>query len=228
MLERQFERFRGAPWFHQGTPEIVMVGGSGGIGSWLTFFLTRAGFSPMIYDFDDVEEHNIGGQMFRTSDIGSSKVSAISKIIKEFCGEDIFTFNQRIDLDSPSHYFTFSAFDNMQARKDLFAVWKRSIPGSLVTPIFIDGRLEAEQLQIFCVTPDKIDEYEREHLFDDSDVEDAPCSMRQTTHSAAMIATHMVAFFTNHITNIYERQTQRTVPFYYEYFIPINLTEEYD
>ena len=82
-----------------------------------------------------------------------------------------------------------------------------------------------EQLQIFCVTPDKIEEYEQEHLFDDSEVEDAPCTMKQTSHSAAMIASHMVGSFTNHITNIYERELIRDVPFYYEFFIPVTLTE---
>ena len=86
-------------------------------------------------------------------------------------------------------------------------------------------RLTMEQLQIFCVTPDRIEEYEREHLFDDSEVEDAPCTMKQTSHSAAMIASHMVGLFTNHITNIYEREIIRDIPFYYEYFIPITLTE---
>lgn len=84
-------------------------------------------------------------------------------------------------------------------------------------------RLEMEQLQIYCVTPDNIEAYE-ETLFDDSDVEDTDCTARQTTHTAAMIATHMTAFFTNHIANIYERQKIRDVPFYYEHFVPASLT----
>ncbi len=193
--------------------------------SWLTFFLVRAGFKPTLYDFDIIEAHNVGGQLFRPSDIGTMKVVATYNIIKEFCGEEINTVSDRIDENSPTHYFMFSAFDNMKARKDLFEVWKRSIPNCSVTPIFIDGRLTMEQLQIFCVTPDKIEEYERDHLFDDSEVEDAPCTMKQTSHSAAMIASHMVGLFTNHITNIYEREIVRDMPFYYEYFIPITLTE---
>lgn len=225
MVEQQFDRFKGAPWFPQGE-EMVMVGGAGGIGSWLTFFLARAGFKPFLFDFDSIEEHNLGGQLFRHSDVGKAKVSAVSQIVKDFCGQEINAFPERINERSPSHHFTFSAFDNMKARKDLFSCWKRSITNCPVTPIFIDGRLESEQLQIFCVTPENMEEYEREHLFDDSEVEDLPCTMRQTSHSAAMIATHMVAFFTNHITNIYERENIRLVPFYYEYFIPANLTEE--
>ena len=117
----------------------------------------------------------------------------------------------------------FSAFDNMDARRAMFKVWKRSW-NSMNRPIFIDGRLNAEQFQIFCVTPENADVYERIHLFNDSEVEDAPCSAQQTTHTAAMIAGHMVGFFTNHITNINLRDEVREIPFMYEYFTPMNLT----
>lgn len=218
-----FNRFKDAPWFDTEKKEMCLVGGAGGIGSWLTFFLARAGFSPIVYDFDIIEEHNLGGQLFRRRDIGSYKVLALSKIIKEYCQEDISGIVQRINSESTTHHFMFSAFDNMKARKDLFTAWKKSILGCAVTPIFIDGRLEMEQLQIFCVTPKDIERYE-EHLFDDSEVDDTACTMRQTSHSAAMIATHMVASFTNHITNINEREVIRDVPFYYEHFIPLTLT----
>ena len=80
-----------------------------------------------------------------------------------------------------------------------------------------------EQLQIYCVTPDRIDAYEAT-LFDDSEVEDAPCTMKQTSHSAAMIATLMTSFFTNHMVNIYEREHLREVPFHHEFFIPLAMT----
>lgn len=224
MNTAQQDRFKDAPWFPQRT-ELVMVGGAGGIGSWLTFFLAKAGFTPMVFDFDTVEEHNLGGQLFRQKDIGLNKVIAVSEIVREFCGVDINISSSRIDEDSPTNHFMFSAFDNMEARKHLFAAWKRSHETCTVIPIFIDGRLLMEQMQIFCVTPDNMDEYEREHLFNDSEVEDEPCTLKQTSHTAAMIATHMIGFFTNHITNIYERESIREVPFYYEYFVPINLTE---
>jgi molybdopterin/thiamine biosynthesis adenylyltransferase len=223
-MNQQYDRFKDAPWFPQ-RDELVMIGGAGGIGSWLAFFLTKAGFKPTIYDFDIIEEHNVGGQLFRPSDIGTLKVNAIFNIIKEFCGDEINTVSEKIDENSPTHYFMFSAFDNMEARKYLFEVWKKSIPNCPVTPIFIDGRLTMEQLQIFCVTPDKIEEYENNHLFNDSEVEDEACTMKQTSHSAGMIATHMVGLFTNHITNIYEREILRDIPFYYEFFIPLTLTE---
>jgi hypothetical protein len=221
-MEAQYNRFKDALWFSE-NPETVMIGGAGGIGTWLSFFLSRIGNNCVIYDDDLIEEHNMGGQMFKVKDLGIPKVNAISNIIYEFCGKTPHIFNEKIDRNSPTHYFMFSAFDNMKARKDMFEVWKKSIPNCPVTPIFIDGRLELEQLQIFCVTPDKIEEYEK-YLFDDDEVEDAPCTLKQTSHCAAMIGSLMTAFFTNHLTNIHEREKVRDIPFFYEFFIPVTYT----
>jgi len=221
-MTQQYNRFKDAPWFPKEN-ETVMVGGAGGISSWLTLFLARAGFKPIVYDFDIIEESNTAGQLFRLSDVGKYKVSALSEIIKEFANDSISGFNIKIDENSPTHYFMFSGFDNMLARKNMFENWKRSIENCAVIPILIDGRLEMEQLQIFCVTPDRIKDYEKT-LFADEEVEDAPCTMKQTSHAAAMIATLMTAFFTNHMTNMYEREVVRDVPFYHEFFIPLALT----
>lgn len=222
----QFDRFKDAPWFKPNgeEPETVIVGGAGGISSWLVFLLSRANINPIVFDGDIIEPHNIGGQLYKRSDIGKAKVLAIHDIIRDFSETSITTFNEMITPESMSHYFMMSGFDNMEARKIFYENWKRSIEMRTVPPILIDGRLEMENLQIFCVTPETMEIYEQEYLFEDSEVDDAPCSLRQTSHSAAMIAAHMVGFMTNHLTNIYERQIVREVPFLYEYFIPLNLT----
>jgi len=222
IVEEQHNRFKDAPWFPQ-PDETVFIGGAGGIGSWLSLFLVRAGFHPYLYDFDTIEKHNLGGQLFRQRDIGSFKTEAMHNIISEFCGVNINALNVAVTKDSPVHHFCFSAFDNMEARQILFDKWQESISGCPVTPIFIDGRLEMEQLQIFCVTPDKIEQY-KEHLFSDASVPDAPCTLKQTSHTAAHIAAMMTEFFTNHITNIYQREVMRHVPFFYEFFTPVTLT----
>ena len=230
MTEAQSSRFKDAPWFPK-EETYVVVGGSGGIGSWLTVLLARAGFLPIIYDFDTIEEHNIGGQLFGKKYIDKPKVEALKEIVKEFTDTEVTANNERYTADSMSHHYVFSAFDNMKARKDMFEAWKAYVEewrsdGGSDTPVFIDGRLTMEQLQIFCVTPDKIEEYEK-NLFDDSLVEDAPCTLKQTSHSAAMIASHMVGFFTNHMANNAVGEKDRALPFKWEYFIPINyVTEE--
>ena len=222
-MERENLRFQGLDWYSQDNAPVVVVGGAGGIGSWLSFFLARANFNVTLSDFDTVEEHNIGGQLFKRNQIGRYKAEAVGRNVSDFSTNTINAQIVKITEETATHRFMFSAFDNMDARKAMFKVWKRSW-NSMSRPIFIDGRLNAEQFQIFCVTPENADEYERIHLFNDSEVEDAPCSAQQTTHTAAMIAGHMVGFFTNHITNINLRDEVREIPFMYEYFTPMNLT----
>ena len=222
-MERENLRFQGLDWYSQDNAPVVVVGGAGGIGSWLSFFLARANFNVILSDFDTVEEHNIGGQLFKRDQIGRYKAEAVGRNVSEFSTNTINAQIVKITEETATHEFMFSAFDNMDARRAMFKVWKRSW-NSINRPIFIDGRLNAEQFQIFCVTPENADEYERIHLFNDSEVEDAPCSAQQTTHTAAMIAGHMVGFFTNHITNINLRDEVREIPFMYEYFTPMNLT----
>ena len=235
MTEVHSSRFKDAPWFPTEETNVI-VGGAGGIGSWLTLMLSRAGFYPIVYDFDRLEEHNLAGQLYGQTDAKDMvpKVDALKGLCKNFADTDITVMNEKYTKDSMSHHYVFSAFDNMQARKDMFEVWCQYVKDWIEEdpdgddkniPIFIDGRLTAEQMQIFCVTPDKIDAY-KEHLFDDSEVEDAPCTMKQTSHSAAMIASHMTGFYTNHMTNNTEGDSVRSVPFLWEYFIPINYINE--
>ena len=244
MTETHSSRFKDAPWFPKEETAII-VGGAGGIGSWLSLLLSRAGFYPIVYDYDRLEEHNLAGQLYTKLDAENNtlKVDALKGLCKNFADTDITVMNEKYTKDSMSHHYVISAFDNMQARKDMFASWceyveewqdynktlKAGEEGfdefNAYTPIFIDGRLTAEQMQIFCITPDRIEAY-KEHLFDDSEVEDAPCTMKQTSHSAAMIASHMVGFFTNHMTNNAEKDTTRVLPFFWEYFIPLNYINE--
>jgi hypothetical protein len=222
MGAEKFDRIKDAPWF---SPEGVecLIGGAGGTGSWTTLLLARAGFKPVVYDFDILETHNLGGQLYRKSDVGKYKVEALQQMCLDFSDTSISVYNAKITEETPTHYYCFSAFDNMLARKAMFDIWKKSFD-SHPNPLLIDMRLEAEQIQIFCVTPLSVDLYVEEHLFNDSEVEDAPCTFKQTSHCAAIISGQAVSFFTNHITNIKEGNTARAVPFYYEKFLPISLT----
>lgn len=221
-MEQQFDRFKDLPWFRPDLKPTVIIGGAGGIGSYLALLLARMGTCIYIYDFDTVSETNIGGQLFSKASIGETKVSALNATIRSYADSYLNTYYERFTENSIRCPYMFSAFDNMEARRIMFDRWKS---GNYKKGIFIDGRLIAESLQIFCVTRDNMDIYEQEYLFSDSEVEDAPCTMKQTSHSAAMIASHMVGFFTNHLTNVYEESKVRDVPLLYEFFIPATFTE---
>ena len=119
-------RFSDASWFHQ-SGERVIIGGAGGIGSWLSLLLARVGFDIYLVDFDLVESHNIGGQFFKASDVGMYKTASVNQSIKSFCGNEINTLNERVGENFQGDIFMFSAFDNMEARKHLFNSWKKHL-----------------------------------------------------------------------------------------------------
>lgn len=207
-------RFSDASWF-KGVNDFaipIVIGGAGGIGSWLTMLLTRVlsdtGYL-FLYDFDNVEEVNMAGQLYSVDHIGKPKVEAVKEIVQKYSGfNKLEIMNEKYDVNSLKSPVMFSAFDNMEARKVMFENWKSE--SSYEHSIFIDGRLLAEQFQIFFVTPDRTEAYEK-YLFNDLEVEDDNCSYKQTSHFAANIAAKMVQGFTNwFIKDICE------LPFYYE------------
>lgn len=231
-MNEHYNRFKEAPWFLSMPEEekamipysTINIGGAGGIGSWTALFLSRAGFYTYVQDFDTIETHNIGGQFFRSDDIGFFKVDILQKLIYDFTGSHMCSVStEAVGNYTPGYLFMVSAFDNMKARKMFFEAWKKSLINYGIGSkdgLFIDGRLSMEGYEIYCVTPDKIKEYE-ETLFLDEEVEDLPCTMKQTTHVAAMIGSQITALFTNHVTNIKAGKAIRSVPFKYTFFTPL-------
>ena len=181
----------------------------GGIGSWLSFLLGRMGCHLYLFDNDEIDETNMGGQLYQSGQIGMSKVEAALNNVYTFSGNsNIETFSKYTE-ESESCPIMFSCFDNMKARKLMFENWAAGDDRS----IFIDGRMLAESFQIYAVLPGSEDRY-RESLFDDSEVEEQPCSAKATSHTAAMISSMMVGIFTNYLSNIKTEMNIREVPFF--------------
>lgn len=220
-------RFKDAIWANEDNMsknnfKYIVIGGAGGIGSWCSLFLARIGFIPYVYDFDTIENSNIGGQFFKINQIGTPKTSALYENIQSFSGRNINPKYEK--YTSKNGYVStimISAFDNMEARKTMFERFK--LNPSDKNCLFVDGRLSLETMQIFCVrnTQEDIEKYEK-YLYTEEEVPADVCSMKQSTHTAAMIASHMVGFLTNHVTNVYEDNEDRIVPFKWEYFVPLD------
>lgn len=215
-------RFADAPWFHklQNTPVLLL--GAGGISSWVAFCLSRAGVNFEIFDFDIVGAENLGGQLYGTKHIGMPKTEAITQICKEFCGNDntISTY-ERYTQDSYTNEIVIAGFDNMAGRKLAFEKWVEylnEVPDSEKDNfLFIDGRLLAEDYQIYSVTKDRIEEY-RKTLFDDSEVSDVLCTLKSTTHCAMGIASDIFSILTNFAVNRVNDETDL-------YEVPFNIVK---
>ena len=115
-------------------------------------------------------------------------------------------------------------FDNMDARKSYFSNWMNGISNldedTKKSCLFIDGRVSAEELQIFCITGDdeyNIKRYSTEFLFDDSESESVVCSYKQTTFMASMIASLITNLFVNFVSNLNNPTIERDLPFFTYY-----------
>lgn len=211
-------RFKDAVW-NQSQSQNILIGGVGGIGSWLTIFLSRLGKHTLyIYDFDKIEEHNLGGQLFSQYQVGSTKTSAIVELVDYFTDRSDYVHQKgKYEKTTSTPRVVFSCFDNMEARKTMFENWKNNLLNETEEVqkeyLFIDGRLHAEQYQVYVVTKDRLDEYEKT-LFDDKEIDDeGVCSYKQTSHFAAMIASRMTQCFTNFLANTVEEDTYE-LPFF--------------
>jgi molybdopterin/thiamine biosynthesis adenylyltransferase len=235
-MEVKYSRFSKAPWFKEdkNEKETIVIGGAGGIGSWVSLFLSRIGHKLIIYDMDEVDETNMAGQCYTHSTIGMKKVDAVKDVCKAFSNNEIETNDNPYDEKSVANYLIVSCFDNMKARKIMFERWldaaryyyKKNMTEHFSKCLFVDGRMTAEQGQIYFVKPNKesIDKY-RETLFEDGEVEDLPCSFKATSHNGAMIASQMISGINNHLSNVYVGFEFRPVPSKIKYMLETFLYE---
>jgi hypothetical protein len=222
-------RFKDAPWY--GTEETIVLGGLGGIGSWVSLFLSRLGYTIYGYDFDEYDRTNMAGQFVATSNIGHNKAVVAAEYAKTFSeNHNFIPMGKFTKGESMVGNITIAAFDNMESRKAMFEAWKEMQLSKTERPlgevnIFIDGRLLMEGFQIYVVnTMNRMKLYE-ETLFDDSDVPDLPCSAKATSHCGAMIGAMITSTLTNQITNKKLNVPVRDVPFNINMDIPLLMFE---
>lgn len=225
-VDSKYSRFKEAPWFSL-EPLDIIIGGCGGIGSFTAFLLSRQGHNLYLYDMDTVEEINLGNQLFKQSDVGTSKTQAVTNIIKELSSQENVEQYGAFDSTSMGNSIMIAAFDNMSARKLMFEKWVEYVNENPDEKcLFIDGRLSQELIQVFAVTPDRIEEY-KQYLFDDSEIEELPCGYKQTSHSAAIIGGLIVGLLSNFRSNVLGNE-RRLIPFFTEFNVPtMFLTHEF-
>ena len=220
-------RFSGASWFEAAKSISVTLAGVGGIGSWTSLLLSRISTSIRItlYDDDNVEVVNLAGQMFSSNQVGLRKVYAAQEVIRYFSSSYCNAAPYRI-ASTTSIYdnIVICGFDNMEARKVLYRLWKARAKSAPVAEqgsfLFIDGRMNAEEFQIFSIIGDddyNMKRYEEEFLFSDAEVAPAVCSYKQTTYCASMIASFIVNSLVNFLSNQNLENMPRQVPFYINY-----------
>ena len=201
-------RFRGAQWFEEAQKIDITLIGLGGIGSHTALLLSK--FKPhqiSLWDNDAVEAVNMAGQLYKVNQVGSRKVFCTRNNIAEFSNYyDVFSHASRFTIRHDPTPITICGLDNMGARKDCFKAWLRRVRQSSFPSefLFIDGRLAAEELQVFCIRGDSnydIERYEEKYLFPSSEAEQTTCSYKQTAYMANMIAGVICNLVANYLAN---------------------------
>ena len=190
----EFSRFSAAPFVTD--PLDITLGGLGGVGAYVAFFLSRLRHELWCYEMDTVEDVNLDCQFFKYSDLGKSKGEAVSDMIMEYssgCIDVLGKYEKGCEVTP----YCFTMFDNMEARKLMFEQWCKNDNKK----VFIDTRLQAEEFQIFCVHKEEHIQMYLDSLRNDDEIPDLPCSYKQTGHYAAMVATQAVALFCNYLAN---------------------------
>lgn len=226
LIDESTSRFNSAIWFEEIRKQTVILAGLGGIGSWVAFLLGRLKVASMIlYDDDRVDGTNLSGQLFANCDVGNTKTMGVHRLLREYSNYySIYSHNRKFDLDSSTEDIMMCGFDNMDARKTFFRKWmdhvKSKSKEEKANCLYIDGRLAAEEFQVFCIkgTDDYLmKKYEENWLFDDREAEETLCSYKQTSFCANMIASVMINLFVNFIANKCNPIIERELPFYTNY-----------
>lgn len=225
LISEETSRFNSAIWFNKTRKQDVTIAGLGGIGSYVVFMLSRLDVNTMtLYDPDIVERVNLSGQLYNSNQIGDYKVDAAANMIANYSNYYSFVAKyEELDENSMISKVTICGFDNMKARKDAFRNWTNFVARLPEEErgecLFIDGRLAAEELQVFCIKGDDTDGERRyePYLFSDSQAAPTVCSYKQTTFMANMIGSIIVNLFINFVANQCNPLIDRDLPFYTEY-----------
>lgn len=182
----------------------IHIIGCGSVGSTIAENLARCGVTKMtLWDFDEVEEHNIVNQMFRLSDVNRPKVEALRDIILEInplAEPDIILEPKGWQGKMLSGYI-FLAVDSIELRKKIV---EQHMNSSFVKAIF-DVRTLLEGAQHYAA--DWSDYSQRENLlktmqFSDEDADkETPVSACGVTLGVATTVRLISAYAVNNYIN---------------------------
>lgn len=226
LVDEATSRFSGAIWYSAIQSKIITLAGVGGIGSYVGFLLARLKPAVLyLYDPDIVEQANMSGQLYGSGDLGQAKVSSLHRMLQVYANYYYsVAYQERFTAESEATDIMICGFDNMEARSLFFDKWLEHVgnkpEGERSKCLFIDGRLAAEEFQVFAIQGNDeraIVEYKNRWLFSDAAADETICSYKQTTFMANMIASVMVNLFVNFVANECNPIIDRDVPFMTQY-----------
>ena len=166
----------------------VTLIGAGGIGAITAVILAKMGIPEItVFDDDTVDDENLATQFYRIDDLGRPKVTALEQLLHEFADDlDVHARNGRVTPgikgDMLLNPVIISAVDSINTRKE---IWK--VVQTLPFLWYLDARMGAENLMLYCVPGSDRGWYEKALASQDEDaIEDLPCTQKATIFTASV------------------------------------------
>ena len=128
--------------------ERIDVIGCGATGSHIVLSLAKLGIQDIhVWDFDEVEEHNIANQAFGNDHIGQPKVEAMHSIVKELTGTDITIHNEAVDGSQSLGEYVLLLTDTMASRKEIF---EKGIKFKPFIKLLVETRMGSDNGRVYA------------------------------------------------------------------------------
>ena len=173
--------------------------GCGAIGSSAALQIARTGGTNFIlYDFDKVEEPNVGVSQYDMNDIGEFKTTALkSKLLDLNSSVNVTTVDQRAStiMYMDMKDIIILGFDNMESRLEIV---DSILQNQYTNPyLVIDGRMGAEHYQQYTFKGNELSKY-KDTWYSDDEGSQEPCNRKATSYCSNMAG----AFITNTIRKV--------------------------
>ena len=172
----------------------IHIIGVGATGSFVAMMLARMGVPVInIYDFDDVEIHNIPNQYYDTGDLGKLKAEALADKLR-LINPDI-TVNvgkeavKAEDISKMSGYL-FLLVDSMKVRKEL---WETAKANTNLINVW-ESRLGSDQARVYSLPIEEGLDYARyeQDFYNDDNAEVSACGTSITVLPIVMMTASLM------------------------------------
>ena len=175
-------------WFvgYQFNKQVHVIG-VGATGSFVAYQLAKMGVRQLhIWDYDQVEEHNIANQVYGLSDVGKNKVDALKERIIADTGIEVTAHNEKVTSATKDRLvgIVYVLVDSMSARKDIFSALKFNPRIELI----VETRMSIDCGRIYNVNPmnmEMVQKYEKT-LYEDDVAEVSFCGSSLSIIPTAM------------------------------------------
>lgn len=167
----------------------IIIIGAGGIGSWTALALLKMGcINVTVLDFDGIEEHNLGSQIYNTNDIGKEKVNALKDKLVPLVSQEPQILNKKWtpSFNLTKYDIVISAVDSITVRGEMFNnLIKNKFKG-----YFIDGRMAANEINLYCINIEDKNHIAlyKDTLFKPEEALPIPCSARAVIYNCFVIS----------------------------------------